>query len=63
MSDKEPMICPHCGATMNHHATKVDYNVEATAADEVFGGALEEVHTCPGCGRIELRRAAKSPRD
>lgn len=58
MSDKESMICAHCGATMNHHATKIDYSVELTATDEAFDGALEEVHTCPGCGRIELRRAS-----
>ncbi len=59
MSHKEPaIVCPNCGATMNHHATKVDYSIAEPGEDEVFGGALEEVHTCPHCGRIELRHAS-----
>lgn len=58
MSDKEPVICPHCGATMNHHATKIDYSVEEPGAYEAFDGTLEEVHTCPRCTRIELRRTS-----
>ena len=58
MSHKEPpMICPNCGAVMNHHATKIDYSVETPGDDEVFGGTLQEVHTCPRCGQIELRQA------
>ena len=57
MTNKEAMICLHCGAVMNHHADKVDYGVEEPA-DEVFGGALQEIHTCPDCGRIELRQAS-----
>jgi hypothetical protein len=51
MSDKEakaPMIC-ECGAVMNHHALKIDYSDEA--------GTVQEVRTCPECGRSELRRA------
>ena len=57
MSDKEaPLIC-ECGAVMNHHADKVDYSVEDPADDAVFGGVLEEVHTCPTCGKVQLRRA------
>lgn len=56
--DKPKMICPHCGAEMNHHATKVDYSVEDPALmDPVFGGVVEEAHTCPHCGHIELRKA------
>lgn len=51
------MVCEKCGATMNHHATKIDYSVETP--DEVFGGGvLEEIHTCPHCGHVETRRAA-----
>lgn len=58
MSHKEPpMICPECGAVMNHHANKIDYSVEEPGDDSIFGGALQEVHTCPNCGRIEMRRA------
>ena len=56
--DKPKMICPGCGAEMNHHATKVDYNLDDPALiDPVFGGVVEEAHTCPHCGRIELRPA------
>ena len=52
------MICPECGAEMNHHAMKIDYSVEdPTSVDSVFDGVLKEVHTCPNCGRIELRQA------
>jgi ribosomal protein S27AE len=58
MSHKESLNCPTCGAVMNHHATKVNYGTEAAADDEVFGGVLEEVHTCPHCGHIELRQAS-----
>lgn len=50
-----PMICPVCGAQMNHHARKIDYSVEDENYDPAFGGALREVHTCPGCGKVELR--------
>lgn len=55
MTNQEPMICPHCGAVMNHHADKIDYGVEEPG-DAVFGGAVQEIHTCPNCGRIELRQ-------
>lgn len=51
------MICPECGAEMNHHAAKVDYGVEdPTLVDPVFGGVVEEVHTCPECGHISVSR-------
>ena len=43
------LICPDCGAEMNHHAMKIDYSVE--------DGVVQEVHTCPHCGHCELRRA------
>jgi len=53
------MTCPDCGAEMNHHATKIDYGVDDRAVvDPVFGGVLKEVHTCPNCGRTELRNDA-----
>jgi predicted RNA-binding Zn-ribbon protein involved in translation (DUF1610 family) len=57
------MRCPACGHEMNHHADKVDYTAvldHPTTADAVFGGVLEEVFTCPNCGRIEMRPAAES---
>lgn len=52
---KPKMICPDCGAEMNR---EVDYGIEdAKFIDAVFGGALKEAHTCPECGRTELRPA------
>jgi len=42
---------------MNHHAMKVDYADDPETFDPVFGGVLKEAHTCPNCGRIDLRRA------
>ena len=58
MSTANKMICPDCGSEMNHHATKVEYGVEETAlVDPAFGGVLNEAHTCPECGRTELRAA------
>jgi rRNA maturation endonuclease Nob1 len=53
---KEKMICPNCGAEMNHHAMKIDYSVDdATLIDPAFGGVVQEVHTCPACGHVALR--------
>jgi hypothetical protein len=54
---KAPMICKKCGAAMNLHAMKIDYSVEDSTDDAVFGAPVDEVHTCPNCGHIELRRA------
>lgn len=54
------LICPVCGAEMNHHAEKIDYTAaldDDAAVDEETGGILEEIHTCPGCGDTETRRA------
>ena len=47
--NKSKMICPVCSAEMNHHAMKIDYSVD--------DGVVQEVHTCPHCGDIELRQA------
>jgi predicted RNA-binding Zn-ribbon protein involved in translation (DUF1610 family) len=47
--NKPKMICPACGAEMNHHSMKIDYSVE--------DGVVQEVHTCPACGDVELRQA------
>lgn len=58
MSQANKVICPDCGAEMNHHAMKIDYGVDDLAlVDAVFGGVLKEAHTCPECGRTELRAA------
>jgi hypothetical protein len=45
---------------MNYHAEKIDYMAALTnpeAIDPDLGGIVEEVHTCPGCGNMETRRA------
>ena len=58
MPEIAKMICPACGAQMNHHAMKIDYSVDdQTEVDPVSGGSIKEVHTCPKCGRIEMRPA------
>jgi hypothetical protein len=46
---------------MNYHADKVDYTAaldQPQAIDPALGGVLQEVHTCPNCGNVELRRAS-----
>lgn len=59
MAKTEKLICPECGAEMNHHATKVDYGAyDNGPLNSVFDGVLNEVHTCPQCGRTELRPAS-----
>ena len=58
MSQDNKMICPDCGAEMNHHAMKIDYGIDDKAlVDSVFGGVLKEAQTCPEYGRTELRAA------
>ena len=53
---KLKIICSDCGDGMNHHAIKIYYGVDEPAfVDAVFGGAVKEAHTCPECGRTELR--------
>ena len=54
------MICPKCGAEMNHHADKLTYStegVEGAKIDPSLGGLIEETHNCPGCGHIASRIA------
>jgi predicted RNA-binding Zn-ribbon protein involved in translation (DUF1610 family) len=61
MSKNSKMKCPACGAEMNHHAEKIDYTAGLTdphAMDPELGGVIEEVHTCPKCGNVELRRVS-----
>ena len=56
---KESMKCPVCGASMNNHAEKVSYDTSEGRykPDPEFGGILEEVLTCTGCGNVEMRKA------
>ncbi len=57
------MQCPDCGAQMNHHADKVDYDAgldRPELIDPDFAGVLEEAHTCPACGRDVVRPAREA---
>ena len=58
--EREKLSCSDCGVEMNLHAEKIDYALvpqDEGASDEWPGGALEEFHTCPACGRTSTRRA------
>jgi predicted RNA-binding Zn-ribbon protein involved in translation (DUF1610 family) len=60
MPETNKMICPDCGIEMNYHAEKIDYTAALTDPDAIdldLGGVLEEVHTCPGCGKTGTRKA------
>jgi ribosomal protein S27AE len=57
---KDKMICPKCGAEMNHHADKLVYPTspeDAKKMNATLGGVIEETHCCPGCGTVASRRA------
>lgn len=57
---KKKMICPNCGAEMNRHADKLNVTAALTdpqAVDPALGGIVEEVHTCPQCGKTATRRS------
>lgn len=61
MTTEQAMICPHCGATMNHHADKLSDPVgpdDGAAIDPALGGVVHEMFGCPSCGNAESRRAA-----
>jgi ribosomal protein S27AE len=53
------LICPTCGVEMNHHADKLDLSAPPRESETDLGldGAIEETHTCPGCGNAASRRA------
>jgi len=57
------MVCPACGVEMNFHAEKINQSARAVGESEFAaqgdecGEVVEEIHTCPGCGKIGSRRA------
>ncbi len=56
-----PMVCSECGREMNHHADKLVDPVnaqEAARVDPALGGLVEEMHTCPDCGKGDSRRVS-----
>lgn len=51
-----PINCARCERAMNHHAEKfVEWAGENEGLTE--GGAIYEIHTCPGCGDAVSRMA------
>jgi ribosomal protein S27AE len=56
----EKMQCPKCGTPMNHHADKPDRTSTATESETVDSelAGIIEIHTCPGCGNTEVRKAS-----
>lgn len=55
------MVCAQCGKEMNHHADKLEdprCAEDAAKLDSALGGVVEEMHTCPDCGRCEMRCAS-----
>jgi predicted RNA-binding Zn-ribbon protein involved in translation (DUF1610 family) len=57
MNKKTKMKCPRCGIDMNYHAEKIEYS-DTGRFDPDFGGTIQEAHTCPNCGRTEVRQEA-----
>jgi ribosomal protein L37AE/L43A len=52
------MNCPKCGTQMNHHADKPDRSAALTESERIDSelAGIIEVHTCPACGNIEVRK-------
>jgi predicted RNA-binding Zn-ribbon protein involved in translation (DUF1610 family) len=54
------MICPRCGAQMNHHGDKPVLGDDAASPSELdpfAGGRIVEFHSCPNCGANASRDA------
>ena len=51
----EKMICSNCGREMNHHAEKFVY------LEDGAPGSIEEMYTCPGCGKNDSRPSGAQP--
>ena len=61
--EKKKMICPNCGTEMNRHADKLNFTLglrHPNAVDPELGGIVEEIHTCPACGKTATRRSGSS---
>ena len=63
----DKMLCPRCGAKMNHHCDKLVYGgrplqhdaseIDATEIEPLSGGLMTEFHACPNCGAAASRNA------
>ncbi len=54
------MICPRCGAEMNHHGNKLVYDIDRQGTRQIdpnLGGFVDEFHTCPKCSAAATRAA------
>ncbi len=54
------MICPRCGAEMNHHGNKLVYDIDRQGPRQIdpnLGGFVDEFHTCPKCSAAATRAA------
>jgi len=63
MANDDKMICPECQVEMNFHAVKIDYTPamnKAESVDRMFGGILQEFHSCPECGKTAMRKEKAS---
>lgn len=64
--ESKKMMCPDCGVEMNHHALKIDYTAGRTnesAVDTDLDGVLQEVHSCPECGKTHMRPESLRDKD
>lgn len=46
------MICPQCGAAMNHHADKVEYASFDGPGELDFDGVVLQIYQCPRCPMV-----------
>ena len=60
------MICPRCGATMNHHCDKLVHGgsgphdpaePDTDDSELLSGGVITQFHSCLNCGAAASRRA------
>jgi predicted RNA-binding Zn-ribbon protein involved in translation (DUF1610 family) len=66
----DKMICPRCGAKMNHHCDKLVYSgrplphdaseIDTTEIEPLSRGLITEFHACPNCGAAASRNAGSS---
>jgi uncharacterized C2H2 Zn-finger protein len=57
------VVCPKCGAEMNHQADKLVHPLTKTEAAQMtvaLDGVIEEVFACPRCGWILSRRMTEA---
>jgi ribosomal protein S27AE len=59
-TQEQKMICPWCGAEMNHHADKLMDPItpeDRKHFNPNLDGVVKEMHSCPSCGAVESRQA------